>query len=109
MKVWVFERNLLWSAKFSNALKTLGHDAQVVGQIPEGEADFAIVNLGEPNIAETVKALKEKGVFVLAHAGHKEKDLIALGKEHGVDRIATNGEITHKFAKVIESIPARKS
>jgi hypothetical protein len=54
-------------------------------------------------------SLKKRGVFTLAHAGHKEKDLIALGKQHQVDRIATNGEITHKFESIIASIVAQKS
>lgn len=109
MRVWVFERNLLWSAKFVKALTTLGHEATIESTVPEGEADLAIVNLGEPTVGETIDALKQRGIFTLAHAGHKEKDLIALGKEHQVDRIATNGEITHKFESIVASIGSQKS
>ncbi|HLO97601.1 MAG TPA: hypothetical protein VK171_03305, partial [Fimbriimonas sp.] len=98
-----------WSTKFVKALTTLGHEATIETKVPEGMADLAIVNLGEANIAETITQLKALGVFTLAHAGHKEKDLIALGKEHQVDRIATNGEITHKFESIIAAIAVQKS
>ena len=34
---------------------------------------------------------------VIAHAGHKEKDLLEMGRQAGSDHVATNGELTFKI------------
>ena len=103
MTVWIFERNLLWSARLKNALATLGHAPRLCGALPEdGGADLAIVNLGEGDRIESlVPALKARGVPVLAHAGHREKELLALGKSLGVDRLATNGQMANDLERVL--------
>ena len=107
MLVWIFESNLLWSSRFVNSIRAFGHESLVVSQIPEGTADAAIVNLSDPNIAALATALKERGVYTIAHAGHKEKDLIELGKQIQVDRIATNGEITKKLESLLVEAQAQ--
>lgn len=109
MKVWIFETNLIWSSRFVNSLKGFGHEAVVTTKVPEGTADAAIVNLSDPNVAQVVEELAERNIYTIAHAGHKEKDLIELGKQIKVDRIATNGEITKKIHVILEEAQARKS
>jgi len=79
-----------------------------MGEIPEG-VQVAIVNLGSRAMdpAALVDALREKGVYVIAHAGHKEKELHELGRTLGCDRLATNSEITHKLPQLLEEASGR--
>jgi len=106
MRVLVFEDNLLWSSRLLNTLKGLGHEPILRTAMPtdsEG-ATIAIVNLASPKLApaELVKALRALGVHVIGHAGHKEKELMALGKEAGCDTLATNSELTFKIEAILE-------
>lgn len=101
----VFEDNLMWSARLMQSLKGLGHDGRLVTTMP-GEveaADAAIVNLGSKSLPGHVLAgrLKSHGIAVIAHAGHKEKDLLELGKLAGVEILATNSELTHKLPELL--------
>jgi hypothetical protein len=105
MKVWVFEDNLMWSSRLVQSLKALGHEALVTIAIPEdAQAEVAILNLGSPTFKDLVPALKQRGVYTIGHAGHKEKDLLKLGKEAGVDRIATNSELTYKIEAILKEV-----
>lgn len=45
------------------------------------------------------------GVKTIAHAGHKEKELLATGEAAGVDLVVTNGTITHKLGEVLAKLP----
>lgn len=103
MRVLVIESNLIWSVRLSKGLQALGHEATVARQPVEGDFDVAIVNLGEPNVEwpARVAHLQGRGIKVIAHAGHKEKEVIALGREAGCDVVATNSELTHKLADVL--------
>lgn len=92
-----------------NSVKGLGHEGHVVTNLPDGTADVAIINLSDQNVAEVAAKLAEKGIYTIAHAGHKEKDLIALGKQIHVDRVATNGEITKKLDVLLNRAQAQKS
>lgn len=106
MQILLFEDNLIWSARFVKSLKALGHEPTVATAIPEStDARVAIVNLGSTSLrpTEIVPRLRELEIHVIGHAGHKEKELHALGKEVGCDTLATNSEITFK----IESLVAR--
>src|SRR4051812_3215267 len=100
MTVLVFEDNLMWSARLSQSLKALGHTPLIRATLPnEAEgATVAIVNLGSPTLVpgELVPRLKGLGVHVIGHAGHKEKELHALGRAVGCDTLATNSELTFK-------------
>ncbi len=102
MRVLVLETNLLWSARLRQSANAFGHEALVAGQVPEGDFDLAIVNLGEPTAASQIATLKARGIAIVAHAGHKEKELLELGRELGVDRLATNSELTNKLDKILE-------
>ena len=109
MKVWIFESNLMWSSRFVNTVRGSGHEAEVTTTFPEGTADVAIINLGDPNVSDTAKKLTDRGIYTIAHAGHKEKELIELGKQIKVDRIATNSEITNKLPQMLDDALAQKS
>ena len=41
---------------------------------------------------------------MIAHAGHKEKELLELGKDLEVDRLATNSELTYKLPQILEEL-----
>ena len=119
MKVLIFEDNLIWSTRLVRTLRGLGHEAEVHSPLPpapspfagtshpengEGEVRAAIVNLASPGIADLVAELRADGIYVIGHAGHKEKELHALGKDAGCDRLATNSEITWKLGEILGSI-----
>jgi hypothetical protein len=69
-------------------------------------AGAAIVNLGDRSLpaGELVAKLHELGVKVIAHAGHKEKDLHALGREAGADVLATNSQLTFKLPELLAQV-----
>jgi hypothetical protein len=102
MKVLVYEPNLFWSARLRKTLAALGHESELVSQAKAG--DVALVNLGATELepATLVPALMELGVYVIGHAGHKEKDLRELGRRAGCQRIASNSEMTFKLKELLE-------
>jgi hypothetical protein len=105
VRVLIFEDNLMWSQRLAQSVKGLGHGALVLhrmpGELPPGDA--AIVNLGSPrfDLGVLVTLLKDHGVFVVGHAGHKEKPLLQLGNEHGCDLVVSNSVITFKLDQVL--------
>ncbi len=102
MNVLILETNLLWSERLKRGVRALGHEPCVSAALPGAMAqyDLAVVNLAELD-PEAVRALRAEGVRVVGHAGHKEKDLLELGRAAGCDALATNSEITHKLAEVL--------
>jgi hypothetical protein len=105
MVIWVFESNLMWSSRLVQSFRGLGHTPSVHSKIPEENGDVAVVNLSDPNVAELVSQLKARGLYVIAHAGHKEKELMELGRNLNLDKLATNGELTYKLPQILEAIP----
>jgi len=105
VKILVVESNLLWSSKLKSGLTALGHEPVVSSGFPvdPGEAAIAIVNLSQlkPSPADLIRWCHENDIKVIAHAGHKEKELHALGREAGADVLATNGELSSKLADVL--------
>ncbi len=105
MKVLIFEDNLMWSQRLRQSVSSLGHEAVLFSSLPNQAVagEIAIVNLGSSKIAPDVLVpiLKEVGIRVIAHAGHKEKELRELGKSLGCDRIASNSELTFKLAELL--------
>ena len=104
MKVLVLEDNLMWSSRLRQTLTAFGHEA-IIATSPQ-PCDVAIIGLERKSMSEDVAELKRLGVFVIGHAGHKEKHLHAAGREAGCDRLATNGELTHKLPQILESVTA---
>jgi hypothetical protein len=104
MVVWLFESNLMWSSRLKQSFEGLGHEVSIETDVPERAADVAVVNLGDRNVADVINALRAKNISVIAHAGHKEKELLDLGRGLEVDRLATNSELTFKLPQIIEEI-----
>jgi hypothetical protein len=108
MKVWIFEDNLMWSSRLVQSLKSLGHEPSIQKEIPsEGSAEVAILNLASKSFAELVPLLRAAGVYTIGHAGHKEKDLLQLGREAGCDAVASNSELTFKIETLLEQAARR--
>jgi len=106
MKVLVFEDNLMWSSRLLQSLRGFGHEGIIKKSLPDSAegAEVAIVNLGSttPSPIDLVQRLHSLGIRVLAHAGHKEKQLLQLGREAGADILATNSELTFKLPELVE-------
>lgn len=106
MTILIFEDNLLWSARLLKSCKALGHDARILTKLSEEMAApaVAIVNLGSHTIPvePLVSMLRAKSIGIVAHAGHKEKELHELGRQLGCDRLATNSELTYKLEAILE-------
>ncbi|CAN5353023.1 hypothetical protein BH11ARM1_BH11ARM1_00150 [soil metagenome] len=104
MRVLAYEDNLLWSSRLKISLTNLGHEALLRTRPSAEHAEVAIVNLGAESLTHQtlVPQLRELGVIVIGHAGHKEKDLHQLGREAGCDILATNSELTHKIESLLE-------
>jgi len=108
MKILYCDENLLWTSRLKLSIQALGHEPiqlKLGSEIPDG-VEVAIVNLGMEAelLKSTIENFKEKGIIVIGHAGHKEKNLLQLGKDFGVDRLATNSELTNKLGQIIETI-----
>lgn len=105
MRVLVFEDNLMWSARLKKTISSLGHEAVLLPSIPLEipEAEAAIVNVGSASLDPRVLVprLKDAGIYVIAHAGHKEKELQELAKDLGCNRLASNSELTFKLDKLL--------
>lgn len=104
MKVLIVEDNLMWSERLRRGAAALGHQATVS---PDGTSeavpDLALVNLGlrQGNAAAIIRSLKARGVRVVGHAGHKEKDLLAAGEAAGCDRVVSNGTLAARLPEVL--------
>lgn len=104
-EILIFERNLIWSARLANTLTQLGHNPRVLERVPEEipMADIALVNLSETSfgLAELIPRLKDMGIRVIGHAGHKEKPLLEMGNEYGCDQVVSNSTITFKIQTLL--------
>ena len=105
MKVIVYEDNLMWSPRLAKTITSLGHEAEIRTKPEPATSEVAIVNLGDARFApETlVPALRERGVHVIGHAGHKELNLHELGRQIGCDQLATNRELTYSLARLLKN------
>jgi protein-L-isoaspartate O-methyltransferase len=111
MRVLILEDNLLWSARLQKSIVALGDQATTTDRLPEVlDFDVAIVNLGSKTIPaqEVVPALRAGGVAVIAHAGHKEKDLLQMGREIECDCLATNSQLTWKIGELLDGFRGPK-
>jgi hypothetical protein len=106
VRILILEGNLLWSSRLAKTAIHLGHEPIVAERfpIPDVTFDVAIINLASPTIAADVLALKAQNVRLIAHAGHKEKELHALGASLGIDVLATNSELTWKLDTLLDKL-----
>lgn len=105
MKVLLFDDNLMWSARLTKSLIALGHEPVASSGVPEAtDAEVAIVNLGSPKFdaVSMVPRLRALGVHVIGHAGHKEKDLMELGRAAGCDTLASNSKLTFGLEELLD-------
>lgn len=111
MRVLLYEDNLIWSSRLLKSLRSLGHDPVLLEKPEVQEGPVAIVNLGSSQLEPCllVPKLVEGGVVVIGHAGHKEKDLLELGKSSGCQVLATNSQITFKLDEVLSGAMERVS
>jgi hypothetical protein len=103
MRVLIYEDNLMWSSRLVKSLTALGHEPLLRTKPVAEFADFAIVNLGSQTLpaGDLVPSLTELGVKVIGHAGHKERDLLELGRQVGCQILATNSELTFKLENLL--------
>jgi len=111
MKVLVFEDNLVWSSRLLQTLRHLGHEPTLMKCVdfePSG-AEVAIVNLGSQGLPalQIVPKLKELGIHVIGHSGHKEKGLQANGAELGCDQVVSNSQLTFKLDQLLANFSAQ--
>jgi hypothetical protein len=108
MRILIFETNLMWSSRLVQTVRKLGHEPLLRTKMPASseEAVVAIVNLGDTNLEPQalVTKLHELGVKVIAHAGHKEKGLMELGREAGADILASNSQLTFKLEELLGQV-----
>ncbi len=108
MRVLIFETNLMWSSRLVQSVRKLGHEPLLRATMPETSegARAAIVNLGESRLDPTqlVEQLHKLGVKVIAHAGHKEKELMEIGKRANADILATNSQLTFKLPDLLNQV-----
>lgn len=112
MKVLVFEDNLIWSSRLLQSLRGLGHEPVLMRQLEDTvpAAEVAIVNLGSASmpVEALLPRLRDAGVYVIGHAGHKENPLLDRGREAGCDAVVSNSTITYKLESVLaEATSAR--
>jgi hypothetical protein len=105
MKIAIYETNLLWSVRLKNAFEGLGLEAKVYGRavLPEAGTEFALLNLGDVDVVteEFVNQLHSQGIVTIAHAGHKETELISRGKAVGCQLLVTNGALANNPSKIL--------
>jgi len=108
MKVAIFEDNLMWGPRLVQSVRALGHEPIAISQwtddIPETE--FALINLGSTVFppARLMEILRTRPTKVIAHAGHKEKQLHEVGRDLGCDYLATNSEMTFKLPEIFRKV-----
>jgi len=110
MRVLILDDNLMWYPRLVKTVQSLGYEAVVVKTVPDEmpTGDVAIVNLGNAVLGspEVVASLKANSTKVIAHAGHKEKDLLTNDAAQACDLIASNGQLTFKLGELIEKVIA---
>ena len=105
----IYEDNLMWSVRLRNAAVALGHEATVCASAsPPGDADCAILNLGFRGMEMAAGHCREAGVPILAHAGHKETELLDCGKRLGCDLIVTNGGLVPHLKSHLDQVIVRE-
>lgn len=104
MIVRIVESNLMWSSRLVKSVRACGAEPVLASNPDPEPCDVVILNLGDlgEKAMEVTSAFRQVGAVVVAHAGHKEKELHALGKEAGCDILATNSELTWKLEKILE-------
>jgi hypothetical protein len=72
-------------------------------------ADAAVVGLAGRGYdpSDAVGRLRDAGVFVIVHAGHKDEKALEAGRAAGADRVATNGEVAKRLGALLTEAARR--
>lgn len=94
----------MWSSRLQKSVRACGHEPILTSSPGLQPCAVVILNLGDlgERAAAVTAQFHEQGTVVVAHAGHKEKELHQLGREAGCDILATNSELTWKLEKILE-------
>ncbi len=113
VKLLILEENLMWAPRLANGAKQSGWEPVVLDHLPDElpAVDAAIVNLASAKIpaAEAIARLREAGVYSIAHAGHKEKPLLEVGRDSGADRVVSNGALSSRMGEILKDASAKIS
>lgn len=113
MKILIVEDNLIWSSRLKNTLAALGHEAIVVspGGADVPPADVAIVNLSAApeTLSALVEDLRSRGVHVIGHAGHKEREVRDSALASRCDQVLSNSQVTYKIEAALTLVDIRVS
>jgi hypothetical protein len=113
VKLLILEDNLMWAPRLANGAKQAGWEPVILDQLPPElpTADAAIVNLASAKIpaAEAIARLREAGVYSIAHAGHKEKPLLEVGRDSGADRVVSNGALSSRLGEILNDAAGKIS
>lgn len=110
--VYAVTADLFFAERFEQALRQLGHQAQVVdlsagpapGALPEG-VNLALIDLEAGPVAlALVRQARAAGVKVLAFGPHVDLDLHQAAREAGADRVVPRSKLTASFAELIASL-----
>lgn len=103
--VLVLEADLIWSSKLSVVLKGLAIPFRVESRLPNDLSNYAvaIVSLGSRlvNPKIVIPALLNAKIPVIAHAGHKESELLQLGKDLHATQVVTNGSLARSLPTIL--------
>ncbi len=110
VKLLILENDLMWGPKLALGAQGCGWEAVLLSQMPDEwpEADAAVVNLASAAIPAlgAISACRERGLYIIAHASHSDKESMVRGQEAGVDRLATNGQITRSLPEILSEAEA---
>jgi hypothetical protein len=111
MRLLVLDENLMWTVRLANGIRALGYEAIVWSKPTElplhpAIADAAIINLSSMVFpAETwVPRLKQVGIPILAHAGHKETEKRQLANDLDCDLLVTNRQLTERLDECLQKL-----
>ncbi|MCL6624211.1 MAG: hypothetical protein K6T17_06285 [Fimbriimonadales bacterium] len=107
MTILLLNKNLLWTVRLRKALTAEGHTVLSPSSLDAlPNADVAIINLYDyhQELKPLVAKLKTQNTFVLAHAGHKDKDLWEQATRAGCHRVISNGEIAARLPVILKEL-----
>ena len=106
--MFLAEDNLMFSARLGLALRAAGFKVEVSdGRLPDSVACAVMVlNLGcrAFDAQEAADKAREAGAKLIGHAGGRETELIALGKQVGCDRILSNSQAMTDIVSAVKAV-----
>ncbi len=104
-KVLVIEPDLLWSSRISQTLKASDIPFQLASKVPDSAEGIAVAivplscKLLSPEAC--IPALLHLGIPVIAHAGHRDAELLQLGRDLNATQVVTNGSLARSLPTIL--------